>query len=277
MDKAKRLLRSLDGKVDAIGLGGIDLYVYAGDTRYTIGDALKLKEAVKKTPVVDGSGLKGSLEAMTVRRLAEEGFHLSGRSCLLTSAVDRFGLAKALTEAGCRMIFGDLMFILNIPKPIYDLETVEELAHELLPKVANKPFHLLYPTGEDQDKEPEGKYAEVYAQAEIIAGDFHMIKKHMPEDLSGKMVLTNTITAGDVEALRARGVTYLVTTTPEFSGRSFGANVMEALLVTFLDKPWEEVKPDDYVDLIGKLDMKPRIELINPEGADKWKALSQVP
>jgi hypothetical protein len=57
------LIRELDGKVDAIGLGGIDLYLVAGGRRYAIRDAQKLKEAAKKTPVVDGSGLKHTRNA----------------------------------------------------------------------------------------------------------------------------------------------------------------------------------------------------------------------
>jgi hypothetical protein len=28
----------------------------------------------------------------------------------------------------------------------------------------------------------------------VIAGDFHYIRRHMPPDLSGKIILTNTIT-----------------------------------------------------------------------------------
>ena len=72
--KAIRVLKDLDGKVDAIGLGGIglggiDIYLYAGKKRYAIKDALKLVRAVKETPVVDGSGLKNTLERQTIAYL----------------------------------------------------------------------------------------------------------------------------------------------------------------------------------------------------------------
>jgi hypothetical protein len=58
--------------------------------------------------------------------------------------------------------------------------------------------------------------------------------------------LTNTLTARDVEELRARGVARLVSTTPDFGGRSFGTNVIEAALLALLGKRWEDVTPDDY-------------------------------
>jgi len=58
-------------------------------------------------------------------------------------------------------------------------------------------------------------------------------------------------------------VEILITTTPEFQGRSFGTNVLEAALLTLLGKKWEDVVPDDYLSLIRKLDLKPRIEVLN--------------
>ena len=38
-DKAIALIREMDGKVDAFGMGGIYLYVYIADKSYTIKDA----------------------------------------------------------------------------------------------------------------------------------------------------------------------------------------------------------------------------------------------
>ena len=58
LDAALAQVRSLDGTVDAIGLGGIDVYLYAGAKRYALRDGLRLLEAAKITPTVDGSGLK---------------------------------------------------------------------------------------------------------------------------------------------------------------------------------------------------------------------------
>src|ERR1700737_5029886 len=62
IDRAIAKLKELDGTVDAIGLGGIDVYLYAGKDRYALRDGVRLLEAVKITPVVDGSGLKNTLE-----------------------------------------------------------------------------------------------------------------------------------------------------------------------------------------------------------------------
>ena len=101
LDVAVAKVRELDGTVDAIGLGGIDVYLYAGRHRYALRDGLRLLEAAKQTPVVDGSGLKNTLEREAVRFMREDlGMDLNGTRVLMVSALDRFGMAQALVDAG---------------------------------------------------------------------------------------------------------------------------------------------------------------------------------
>jgi hypothetical protein len=258
--KAQDLIKELDGKVDAIGLGGIDLYLWAGGRRYVIKDALKLKNAAKITPVVDGSGLKNTLERDVIRYLERETEIIKpSRKVLLVSAVDRFGMAEALIEAKCDVIFGDFIFSLHLPIPLRSLSSVDILARVLLPVLTRLPFQILYPTGEKQEK-IQPKYSKYYEWAEIIAGDFHFIKRYMPENVKGKIIITNTTTSEDVEFLRKKGISILVTTTPELEGRSFGTNVMEAMLVALIGKKPEEIKPEEYLEVLKKIGMRVRIE-----------------
>jgi len=265
LSKAIEMLKSLDGNVDAIGLGGIDLYLYAGGKRFAIRDALRLKNAVERTPVVDGSGLKDTLERETIKYLVDkERMPLAEKKVLMVSAVDRFGMAEALHNLGCKITFGDLIFGLGLYWPIRSMGMFKFLAMRIfLPVVTKMPFKMLYPTGEKQDKDPEEKYAKFYREADIIAGDYLFIRKYMPKDMSGKWIITNTTTEQDVADLRNGGVELLVTTTPVFNGRSFGTNVLEAALLALLGKNWEEVTSQDYLDILKKLDYKPRIEKLN--------------
>jgi hypothetical protein len=260
LDRALKRLRELDGTVDAIGLGGIDVYLYAGKERFALRDGLRLLNAVKTTPVVDGSGLKNTLEREAVAYLERElGIALTGKRVLMVSALDRFGMAQALVAAGADVIFGDFIFALDLDRPVRGLDEFEEMARKYLPDACKLPFQFFYPTGKKQDRPPEPKYPEYYDDAEIIAGDFHFMRRYMPERLDGKLVLTNTLTARDVGELRARGVTTLVTTTPDFAGRSFGTNVVEAALIALAGKPWSEVTPADYTRLLAGLQLRPRV------------------
>ncbi|KAF1085408.1 hypothetical protein SPSYN_01547 [Sporotomaculum syntrophicum] len=262
-EEAVAKLKQLDGQVDAIGLGGIDVYVYAGDRRYAFKDGLRLMGAVKSTPVVDGSGLKNTLERETVTFLLQNTDIIKkGTRVLMVSAVDRFGMAEAFAAAECDVTFGDLIFTAGIPYPIKTLQELKEMAAKLLPEMTQLPFHMLYPTGEKQesrDEEKAQKFAPYYYDAEIIAGDFHFIKRYLPDKLNGQTIITNTTTAADVEFLRQNGAGRLVTTTPVFEGRSFGTNVIEGVLVVLLGKPSSEITPEDYLDIINKLDFRPKI------------------
>jgi hypothetical protein len=265
IDRALEKLHELDGKVDAIGLGGIDVYLYAGTKRYALRDGLRLLAAVKQTPVVDGSGLKNTLEREAVRFLRDElGIELRGRKVLMVSALDRFGMAQALVEAGADVLFGDFIFALDLDKPVRGLAEFEALAEKYLPDVCKLPFQFFYPTGKKQDRPPQPKYLEYYAEAEIIAGDFHFMRQFMPDRLDGKIVLTNTLTEGDVDDLRKRNVRLLVTTTPDFGGRSYGTNVVEAVLLALLGKRWEDVTESDYRRLLDELHLKPRVLQLTP-------------
>ncbi len=264
LDAAIKRVAELDGTVDAIGLGGIDVYLYAGSKRYALRDGLRLLNAAKTTPVVDGSGLKNTLERNAVRFM-QDALHvdLRGKKVLMVSALDRFGMAQALVDAGANVLFGDFIFALDKDMAVRDLKTFEEMAEKYLPDACKLPFQFFYPTGKKQEKPPEPKYPQYYEEADIIAGDFHFMRQFMPPRLDGKIVLTNTVTQANIDELRDRGVTLLVTTTPDFQGRSFGTNVIEAALLALLGKRWEDVTPADYERVLLELHLTPRVISLN--------------
>ena len=132
LDAAIARVAELDGHVDAIGLGGIDVYLYAGSKRYALRDGLRLLNAAKITPVVDGSGLKNTLERNAVRFMQDElKIDLRGKHVLMVSALDRFGMAQALVEAGADVLFGDFIFALDKDIAVRDLKTFEEMAESI--------------------------------------------------------------------------------------------------------------------------------------------------
>jgi hypothetical protein len=259
LEKAIEMIEQLDGKVDAFGMGGIDLYLIAGGKRFVVRDATRMAKAAKFSPMVDGSGLKNTLERQVVDYLQNHlKLQLQGKKVLMVSGVDRFGMAEAFTKAGCRMVFGDVIFALGLPIPLTSLRSLQLLANMFLPIITRLPFAFLYPTGSKQEQTTP-KYAKYYQEADIIAGDFLFIKKYMPYGLKDKIVVTNTVTAADIEELKAKGVSLLITTTPEFSGRSFGTNVMEALLVSFANPRPGELGEQDYIKLLRDLHFEPRV------------------
>jgi len=260
------LLQQLDGKVDALCFGGMDIWVRCGKRKYALREALKLAQLVKQTPVVDGSGLKDTMERETIHWLQREGvvdFHR--RKVLLVSAIDRFGMAEELWALGADLRVGDLAFGLGIPVLIKSQRLYEILGAIFLPLLTKLPISWLYPTGKEQESIVP-KFEPFYRWAEVIAGDFLLIRKHLPVPrpsspvpLLGKVVLTNTTTPEDVELLRSLGVSLLITTTPELNGRTFGTNVMEGVIVAHLQRRPEELSREDYLRALEDLNWKPTV------------------
>jgi len=267
LDKAIELYKFYDGKVDAFGVGGLEFYLQVGKRSYPFREVQRIRKAVKISKIGDGNGVKGLLvkRALTAleAHLNAEGRTLKGMKALKTTAVDRYVMAEALTHFGCETVFGDLMFSLGLPIPVRRLSTIRWIAALLLPIISKMPFKWFYPLGSSQDKDPDPKWTKFYREADLLAGDFVSIRAHMPDDLSGKIVLTNTTTAKNVEELRERNLEILVTSTPRFDGRSFGTNVMEATLLALMDKPQSEVLLADFQDLIERIPLKPNIEILN--------------
>jgi hypothetical protein len=258
-EKAVQLIRELDGKVDAFGMGGIDLYIYIAGKPYIIKDARRLKAAAQKTPMVDGSGLKNTLERRCVMEVQDQGIaELRGKKVLMVCAVDRFGMAEAFEEIGAKLILGDLIYTLGIPVPLSSLKILKIVGRIAAPFVVRMPFDKIYPTGDQQDIIIP-KYSQYYYEADILAGDFHYIRRFLPERLDGKMVITNTTTKEDIEMLKCRGISKIITTTPNMGGRSFGTNVIEALIIAIMGKPLEKISDEDYYAMLEQLELNPGV------------------
>ena len=260
--KARQMFREMDGKVDAFGVGGIDLGVHTPWKFYPLHGALKLVQDVKQTPYVDGGGLKETLEARVMQWVEEKiGDKIQPKTAFLVAGITRYGMTESFIEAGYQCVFGDLMFGLDIPIAIRSMSSLKTTARILMPIVGRMPLSMLYPTGEKQEKVTP-KYEKYYQGNTVIGGDFLYIKQHMPEDMRGKVIVTNTTTPADVEFLKKRGIKYLITTTLSFDGRTFGTNMMEAALVAVAGKG-RPLTRDEYNELLDKLNFEPLLQELN--------------
>ena len=264
-DEAKKLFAELDGCYDVFGIGGMDLYVFSGNHRYKIRETQKIIQYAEKTPVVDGSGLKNTLERKVIADLSrQEIIDFSKKRVLIVSAVDRLGMAEALKKEGADLRIGDLLFVLGLPLVLKSLRSLEIFTRITAPLIVKLPLRFLYPTGKKQEENSSGwRYHRVYQQSEIIAGDFHLIKRFIPDQLKNKTIITNTVTEKDVELLQKKGLKTLITTTPELEGRSFGTNLMEAACVALAEKNDLPLENEYYFSLLEEINFKPRIEELN--------------
>ncbi|MDX9917613.1 MAG: quinate 5-dehydrogenase [Gudongella sp.] len=265
MEAAAKLFKELDGKVDAFGLGGTDLDAIIDGKAYPFYSIRPMVRYVEKTPIVDGGGVKNTLENKICKFLDSKlGDYLEeqGRRVLIPVGIDRWGLASSFANSAYDVIYGDLMFALGIPIPVRKISTLKNVGRLIMPVAGRVPFKLFYPLGEKQEKHVP-KNEKYFHWATIIAGDFHYIKRHMPLDGMGKkIIVTNTTTSQDVEFLKQAGIKYLITTTPIMGGRTFGTNMVEAALVAASGKnralSWEEID-----EMLESQNIGPQLQELN--------------
>jgi len=265
MEVAAQKYKELDGKVDAFGVGGADLGLMVDDKWYRLYSVEKMVRFIKVTPVVDGTGLKTTLETKAApfveANLGDYILKNGGKKVFVMTGADRWGLAKGFIDAGYECTFGDLMFSLGINIPLHTAKQLKSLARILMPLAGRLPFEWVYPTGEKQE-ERKPKYPKWFKWGTVIAGDCHYIKRYMPDDMKGKVIVTNTTTPADVELFKKCGVKYLVTTTPVLDGRSFGTNMMEAALIAISGKG-RALTHGEYEEMLGKLGFEPSLQELN--------------
>ncbi|MBI5148283.1 quinate 5-dehydrogenase [Candidatus Pacearchaeota archaeon] len=261
--RARVTYMKYDGIIDAFGIGGTDLYFCIENRLYKLKDTARLIENVRRSVIVDGVGIKITREAEMPEFLEKQGIKIKGKKAFVPCAVDRYPLAKSLSKvADCT--FGDLMTTLGIPIAVKDLRVIKGLAYTLLPFITKLPIEYFYPLGEKQEKNTP-KYERYFKDAEIIASDFHFIRRYAPKDLEGKLIITNTTTEKDIQFLKERGVSIVATSTPVIDGRTFGTNVLEAVVCSLLGrKRGEETKNyAEYKKILDYPELQPCIRRLD--------------
>lgn len=265
MDKAAKLFRDLDGKVDAFGLGGADLGMTVDNRYYPFHSTGNLIRYIHKTPVVDGMGLKSTLERKVADFLEQNlAPHLGtfGRKAFFSTGTDRWGLCQPFATSGYECIFGDLMFVLGLPIAMRSVDTLLTVTKIFAPVVTLLPFKWLYPLNKNSSiRKP--RFEKYYQWATVIAGDCIYLKKYLPKKLiDGKIIVTNTTTPDDLDLFRKAGVQYLITTTPVYEGRSFGTNMIEAVMVAISGLN-RKLSHDELNHMINEMEIGPQIQRLN--------------
>ena len=254
--KARQMYLDLDGKVDAFGVGGVDLYLRLDNREYPLHAALKLVAGVKQTPLCDGRGLKHTLERRVFQLAKSQLGDVHFKQAFVPVAADRLGLAEAVAEVADRTVFGDLMVALGVPIPVYGIPAFKRIARVMLPIVSFFPMNMLFYGSDGAEQKP--KYTKYFEESDLIAGDFLFMRKYMPANLKGKTIVTNTTTEDNIALLKERGVKTVITTTPRYDGRTFGTNMTEAMLTAYAGKG-RRLSDDELNVLIDELGLHPTV------------------
>ncbi|MGQ9547133.1 MAG: serine carboxypeptidase [Roseiflexus sp.] len=263
---AASLVRDFDGKVDAIGLGGLTPVFHVGAARYPHHEAISIARQARRTPVVAGNLVKQTLDRWCVQQAnqAQRGM-FNYRRILVTGGIDRYALAQALAQYDAELRFADPVVhsgfpFLPLPRTIAQLDLY---AATTLPVAALLPYRVLHPVALGNEGH-DARAEKHFAWADVIAGDFAYIRRFAPRDLKNKVIVTDDPSREEIEDLRARGARALVTLSPRLESaepgdRSFvSADVLEAIVVAILESGPTPTE-GDIINFIDEAEWGPEV------------------
>lgn len=270
-ERARELIAEWDGRVDACGLEGLPIHLELGRSRlpHEVGSALP--RAAKATPVVDGGGIRSGLErwGVVLADRAEPGI-FSQKRILMLPGLNHAGMAEALGRFSPHIRYADPEIYFGLPDvPLIGSRfTLEQAALPTLERLRNAPFRKIKPPPEPNASTPVAARS---AWADVLAGDVWTIRRFAPRRLARKMVVVPWARGEDLEDLRRRGASIVVTLMPSLDrGEDLGrwsSAAIEALFVALREDPDAPLNEDTYLDLMADLEWKPAVRYLQPEEA----------
>ncbi|MBL8149164.1 MAG: dehydrogenase [Blastocatellia bacterium] len=269
--KLKKKVKEYDGTVDAIGLGGISAHFKIGKSTYIHQEAQSAIKVAKKTPVADGRGLKSILQAWTIRDLNQISKDIfTNENVLFLSGISQYEMAVVLQEYTNNLSFCDPMVHFSTPYLLESIGALEYYATAAMPVLTRFPYSWFYPKGWNGDEWKPLLLGKPFEKADIIVGDYTYIRHYTPSMLPNKIIITDSIDDEGIALLKKRGVRTIITTVPQiFKNQHIDINVLHAIFSAHLGKKPQEINENDYLSIIDKAHLEPRI--IYPQGTPKEK------
>jgi len=258
--QAESLLRRYEGEVDAIGLGMVHDHATVGTHRFTDPVTARLEAAVTRVPVTTGARLRTIFEEWAVRhvQLEHPGFFTNARTLFL-SGMTNYHIATLLSEYTRNLRFADPATLDGVPKILASLRTLEAYAaarstvrHWLK---ADAPTNIGPPR--PASNQPAVRRAMKWAH--FLVGTYQEVEQYSREELERKVVLTSSIPDDSLKRLGEKGVYVVIDRNPALLDRIVGLNILDAMILALLEKSQDEVLHDDYLHLLGELDVAPRM------------------
>lgn len=269
-------IQAHDGKVDAISLEGMPLELRLGLASREHSQGAILAAAAKLTPVVDGGGIRGWLERWGVMLAdrAQPGI-FAEKHILMVPGLNHTHLAQALERHSPAVRYADPVVYFGLPafSVVATRRTLEQGAATTVEQLKDAPFRRVTP----QVGIPRTPRATApFKWADVLAGDIGAICRYAPSRLEGKTVVVECASEEDVDEMRRRGVSIVVTLMPALDGRgdlgTESAAVLEGLLVALRPNPDLPLTENTYLDLVADMNWTPAVRYLRPgqEGINRF-------
>jgi predicted amino acid dehydrogenase len=268
--KAKDLLDQFGADADMIGISGFLDYSDVGVRSMKSKQMKALEKVVPGVPKTTGSPLKRIMHQWLLSKIQEElGGFFNNAKVLFYSGMSNYNVATAMYEYTQNIKFADPITSKNIPKLLSSIESLEKYAsgtHELGNWMPTKTFTSSIVPISAWNKHVLTKAAE---NAMAIVGPVQDVQELPASALAGKVVITSAVTEADIKIFNDKGVDVVIDDSPQPFNQVVGLNVLDAMIVTALQKTPENMTVEEYFDIIDELDFQPKI--IYPSGKVRRK------
>ena len=261
--KAWELLRRQQANADAIGVGDTSDHYQVGLRTIVNRDTEKLTKVVTRVPVTTGATLRRLLQVHAVRYVQKElGQYFNNNKVLFLSGMRNYDIAVALSDYTQNLSFADPVFQAGSPVLLNSLAQLELYARGSELVAGQKPWRML-------EKSLLGlknlRVAKAMEDAHVVVGTFSEIKAvGSIANLEGKTLITSAVFDEQLEFYRKCKVNLVIDVTPKLFDQVVGVATLEAMILAHLGRQANELSDDEFEEIIGELDIKPR--LLHPTG-----------
>lgn len=271
LQRAEAVLASVRDEADAIGLSMVHDHYQVGREQLEHPETARLEACIPDKPVTTGAHLRGILQEWAVRHTqAELGHFFDNARVLFLNGQAGYRIAKALSEHTDNLMFADPYVAFGVPRLLTSLRQLESYtaitapitfrpaAVKLIERLHKTP---LYRMG---DKLIRGSIHESVKDAHVIVGSIGDLETFTDKELDGKTIITSRVSDWALDWFKSRKVAMVVDYSPWLEDRPLGVNIMEAMISAALDRTPEQLGMDDFLEVIQRLGIEPRI--IYPNG-----------
>ncbi|GAB4396785.1 MAG: serine carboxypeptidase [Anaerolineales bacterium] len=268
-ERAKAFIREHDGKVDAIGLEGLPRSIQlAGNSRmHRIGE--ELFETATKTPIVDGSGVRASLESWSL--ILADRMHpglFGEKRVLMVPGLNHDGLVRAFSRFTSEIRYADPVVYFNLPDfpGIGAHQLAKQIANPTLEQLKDAPFRRIFPQPGTPGT-PRGSKA--FEWADVLAGDVGAIRRYAPQNLKRKIIVVDWARREDLDDLRQRNAAVVISLIPLLEGDGGldhrSSAMVEAMLAALRSEDNLPLNENTYLDMVSALEWQPTIRHLDQD------------
>jgi predicted amino acid dehydrogenase len=258
MTKTVALLKSWERTADAIGIGVVKDRYTLPSRRYLEKDIAQLTSAVTRVPVTTGARLADILQEWAVRHVQNTlGSYFTNANVLFFSGMSNLKLAQTMHEYTQNVSFADPLLQLGIPKLLTSLDALQ-----LYSAGAHRVLDWTLPGVMSSDPMKEWTrflLRKAIHAATVVVAPVHDLDDFDREDLSGKTIVTSTVSDERIAKLKLKGVAMVVDGSPFLFGHVIAPSLLDAMIIAATGKRPGELLEDDYLEILTRLEVEPRI------------------